>query len=93
VKTVLIHIEPSRLADAYKVMHAACGRYICVAEYYNPTPMHVPYRGHQNKLFKRDFAGELLDTYPDLRLVDYGFQYHRDQAPQDDVTWFLLEKR
>jgi spore coat polysaccharide biosynthesis protein SpsF len=26
-------------------------------------------------------------------LVDYGFAYHRDPAfPQDDITWFLLEK-
>jgi hypothetical protein len=28
-----------------------------------------------------------------LRLVDYGFVYRRDPAhPQDDLTWFLLEK-
>jgi spore coat polysaccharide biosynthesis protein SpsF len=27
-------------------------------------------------------------------LVDYGFAYHRDpNFPQDDITWFLLEKR
>jgi spore coat polysaccharide biosynthesis protein SpsF len=26
-------------------------------------------------------------------LIDYGFVYHRDTAhPQDDITWFLLEK-
>ncbi|NDB35890.1 MAG: pseudaminic acid biosynthesis-associated methylase, partial [Flavobacteriia bacterium] len=43
---------------------------------------------------KRDFAGELLDTFPDLRLVDYGFAYKRDTSfPQDDITWFLLEKQ
>ena len=34
------------------------------------------------------------NTAKDLRLVDYGFSYHRDRAfPQDDITWFLLEKR
>jgi spore coat polysaccharide biosynthesis protein SpsF len=44
-------------------------------------------------LFKRDFAGDLLDRFPGLVLVDYGFVYHRDKAfPQDDMTWFLLEK-
>jgi hypothetical protein len=44
--------------------------------------------------FKRDFAGEIMDRFPDLRLVDYGFVYHRDpQFPQDDFTWFLMEKR
>ena len=27
-------------------------------------PIEVPYRGHRNRLFKRDFAGEILDRYP-----------------------------
>ena len=68
-------------------------RYICVIEYYNPTPVTVQYRGHANMLFKRDFAGEMLDRFAGLRLVDYGFVYHRDRFPQDDLTWFLMEKR
>ena len=63
-------------------------------EYYNPTPVEVTYRGNTGKLFKRDFAGELLDKYSDLELVDYGFIYHRDNCfPQDDITWFLMEKK
>lgn len=45
------------------------------------------------KNYLRDFAGELLDKYEDLELVEYGFTYHRDkQFPQDDSTWFLLKK-
>ena len=40
----------------------------------------MPYRGHTARLFKRDFAGEMLDRFSDLRLVDYGFRYHRDLA-------------
>jgi len=40
-----------------------------------------------------DFAGEVLDSYSEMRLLDYGFAYHRDTAcKQDDTTWFLLEK-
>jgi spore coat polysaccharide biosynthesis protein SpsF len=36
----------------------------------------------------------MLEKYPDLKLIDYGFCYKRDPAfPQDDVTWFLLGKR
>ena len=63
-----------------------------INEYFNPTPVSIPYRGHENKLFKRDFAGELIDSYS-LKLVDYGFVYSRDNLyPQDDMTWFLLEK-
>jgi spore coat polysaccharide biosynthesis protein SpsF len=53
----------------------------------------VEYRGYKARLFKRDFAGEMLDKYRDLSLLDYGFVYHRDpNFPQDDVNWFLLEK-
>lgn len=92
VKTVMIHIAPEFLPKVYELLYRSSGRYICVVEYYNPTPVEVTYRGHSERLFKRDFAGEILDRYPDLRLVDYGFVYHRGSFPQDDVTWFLLEK-
>jgi spore coat polysaccharide biosynthesis protein SpsF len=33
-----------------------------------------------------------MDRYPDLKLIDYGFHYHRDRYPQDDITYFLLKK-
>jgi len=94
IKGVLIHLAPERLADAYAKLHAASRRWILLAEYYNPTPVEIDYRGHAGKLFKRDFAGELIDRYPDLRLVDYGFCYHRDPVfPTGDANWFLLEKQ
>lgn len=93
VKGVLIHINPDMLPAVYQKLYALSRRYVLVCEYYNPSPVAVPYRGHADRLFKRDFAGEMIDRYPDLRLVDYGFVYRRDSAfPQDDVTWFLLEK-
>ena len=39
------------------------------------------------------WAGEIMDKFPDLKLVDYGFNYHRDyNFSQDDSNWFLLEK-
>lgn len=91
---ILIHINPDALPAVYDNLYAASGRLILVAEYYNPAPVAIPYRGHSDRLFKRDFAGEILDRFSDLRLVDYGFQYHRDpNFPADDLTWFLLEKR
>ena len=93
-KGVLIHIEPSCLPDLYDRMVRACGRYLLIAEYYNPTPVALAYRGHSDRLFKRDFAGELMDRHPQMHLVDYGFVWRRDPvAPQDDITWFLLERR
>lgn len=91
---VLIHINPKELSVVYEKLYHSSRKYICIAEYYNPTPVEIPYRGHTEKLFKRDFAGEFMDRYPDCSLVDYGFQYHRDPYfPKDDVTWFLLEKK
>jgi pseudaminic acid biosynthesis-associated methylase len=91
---VLIHVAPERLGEAYAALMRQSRRYVMVAEYYNPTPVEVPYRGHDARLFKRDFAGELLDAYPTLRLVDYGFIWRRDPVfAGDDATWFLMEKR
>lgn len=93
-KGVLIHINPDKLASAYDLMYRSSSRYILLSEYYNPIPVAINYRGHAERLFKRDFAGELMDAFPDLFLVDYGFVYHRDPTfPQDDMNWFLMEKR
>jgi spore coat polysaccharide biosynthesis protein SpsF len=93
-KGVLIHINPDQLPNAYSQLYKYTRKYICIAEYYNPTPVSVPYRGHADRLFKRDFAGEMLDKYPDLQLVSYGFVYRRDPVhPLDDISWFLLERR
>jgi spore coat polysaccharide biosynthesis protein SpsF len=93
IKGVLIHINPNCLEQVYDRLYESSDRYICIVEYYNPTPVEITYRGHQGKLFKRDFAGELLDRFKNLQLLDYGFVYHRDiHFPQDDLTWFLLEK-
>lgn len=93
IKGVLIHINPDLLATVYEKLYQASNRFVLVCEYYNPTPVSIPYRGHSDRLFKRDFAGEMMEKYPDLALVDYGFAYHLDQAfPQDDITWFLMKK-
>jgi spore coat polysaccharide biosynthesis protein SpsF len=93
IKGVLIHINPNQLDLVYQKLYASSHKYILIAEYYNPSPVMIPYRGNNDRLFKRDFAGEMLNKYPDLILVDYGFTYRNDPVfPQDDITWFLLEK-
>ena len=94
IKGVLIHINPEYLKVVYEKLYNYSKKYILIVEYYNPMPVEISYRGHEGKLFKRDFAGEMLDMYKDMSLVDYGFLYHRDNNfPQDDMTWFLLEKK
>ena len=93
-KGVLIHLNPDKIEEAYNVLFNSMKKYLIIAEYYNPTPVEVPYRGNNGYLFKRDFAGEFLELYKDTTaLIDYGFVYHRDKIfPQDDITWFLIEK-
>lgn len=94
IKGVLIHINPEMLPVVYEKLYRSSSQFILIGEYYNPSPVGISYRGHSDRLFKRDFAGEMLDLYTDLSLVDYGFSYRRDPAfPQDDITWFLLKKK
>lgn len=93
VRGVLIHINPDKLPEVYDRLYQSTREFILVAEYYNTVPVALPYRDHEERLFKRDFAGEMLDRFPDLSLQAYGFRYHRDPLfPQDDITWFLLKK-
>lgn len=93
IKGVLIHINPEWLPQVYDTLYKATKKYLLLCEYYNPSPVSINYRGHNERLFKRDFCGEMLDRYSDLKLVDYGFVYRRDpNFRQDDITWFLIEK-
>jgi pseudaminic acid biosynthesis-associated methylase len=93
-KGVLIHISPDELPLVYKKMAEASSRYVMIAEYYNPTPVGIDYRGHENRLFKRDFAGEFLQVNPEFKLVDYRFHYKKAvNFSQDDITWFLMERK
>ncbi|GAA6134915.1 hypothetical protein NBRC116188_17050 [Oceaniserpentilla sp. 4NH20-0058] len=92
-KGVLIHINPDMLNSVYDSLYKASKKYILVAEYYNPTPVSIEYHGEKDKLFKRDFAGDMLARFNDLKLIDYGFLYRHDpNFPQDDISWFLMEK-
>ena len=91
-KTVLIHVNQAYLNSIYEKLYNSAKKYILIYEYYNPTPVSVEYRGYKDMLFKRDFAGEIMSLYQNLKLLDYGFLYKRDKFKHNDITWFLLEK-
>ena len=93
VKGVLIHLNPRMLSKTYDLLYKTSKRYILISEYYNHTPVKIRYRGYANRLFKRDFAGEILDRFKDLKLIGYGFKYYREDVFNDDLTWFLLKKK
>ena len=93
VKGVLIHMPPNKLKKIYNLLFKLSKKYILICEYYYPTPVNVTYRGYKNRLFKRDFAGEILKKFKKLKLIDYGFVYKNDpNYPLNDISWFLLKK-
>ena len=91
---VLIHQNPDLLPDFYAKLYKHSSKYILINEYFSPYPTEVKYRGHEGKLFKRDFAKEFWDLYPTARLIDYGFLWKHDNfLKSDDTNWFLFEKK
>ena len=88
---VMIHIPESELAPACREIYRVTRGHIACLEYFSPTPETIPYRGHDQLLFKRDFGGFWLDLFPDLSLVDYGFFWKRVSG-LDDLTWWLFKK-
>lgn len=90
----LIHQNPNNLKNIYKKIHDSCKNkgYVLIAEYFSSNPTKVIYRRKKDMLFKRDFAGEFVSIFKKSRIIDYGFFYHKDKYPQDDITWFLIKK-
>ena len=60
---VLIHLSPRKLPQTYSKIFKLSKKYIFIEEYFNPTPVTIPYRENKNKLFKRDFAKEIMKKY------------------------------
>lgn len=93
-KGFLIHVAPENLESVYRKIYETAKYYILICEYYSKQPQEIVYRGNAGSLWKRDFCGEIMDQYPDLELLDYGFVYDRDPVyMQDSITWWLLEKK
>jgi pseudaminic acid biosynthesis-associated methylase len=88
---VLIHVAPERLEATCREIHRVAHRYIACIEYFSSAPEERTYRGHEGKLFKRDFGGFWWDLFPDLTFVDGGFFWKRATG-LDDLTWWLFAK-
>ncbi len=88
---VLIHIHPDHLLASMREIHRVAKRYVVCIEYFSDKPEMIPYRGHDDRLFKRDFGGYYMDNFPDLKLVDYGFAWKRVTG-LDNLTWWVFEK-
>jgi len=88
---VLIHVDPSLLEKTMREIHRVSAKYVFCAEYFSPKAETIPYRGESDLLFKNDFGSLYLDSFPDLKLVDYGFFWRRTTV-MDDITWWLFRK-
>ncbi len=66
---VLIHISPADLPLALNEIHRCAKTWIWGMEYYAPEVVQVNYRGHDDLLWKMDYAKRYLDRFGDLELV------------------------
>tara|TARA_B100001121_G_C18650877_1_gene604022 strand:+ start:536 stop:1147 length:612 start_codon:yes stop_codon:yes gene_type:complete len=92
---VLIHQNPKYLKKIYNKMYKFTNKYLYIQEYFNPDPVEIKYRGHKDKLFKRDFAKEIQTNHKSLKLIDYGFFWKEDPKFKkncDNSNWFLFKK-
>jgi len=88
---VLIHIHPDNLLASISEIHRVAKKYVVCIEYFADKPTDIPYRGHSEALFKRDFGSFYLDNFPKLKVVDYGFFWNRITT-LDNLTWWVFEK-
>lgn len=88
---VLIHIHPDDLLTACTELYRVSRRYVLCAEYFSPEPEERRYRGHEGLLFKRDFGGFFMDSFPDLKLLGHGFLWKRVTG-LDNLHWWAFQK-
>lgn len=88
---VLIHIPPDQLQASMKEIHRVARRWIICAEYFSPSEEMIPYRGHDNALWRRDYGSLYLDQFPDLRCQTCVFAWKR-MTGLDNLTFWVLEK-
>lgn len=88
---VLIHISPQDINDVLDEIYRCSKKYIWGSEYFSAEYTKVNYRGHNELLWKTNFAELYLDRFSDLQLVkERKYPYLEDKKLVDHV--FLLKK-
>lgn len=87
---VLIHVPSDILIPSVRELYRISSRYILCAEYFSPVERKIPYHGHDDALWLRDYGGVYMDNFK-LKLLGWGFCWKRI-TKMDDLTWFLFEK-
>jgi pseudaminic acid biosynthesis-associated methylase len=87
---LLIHIAPADLPKVLGEIHRVAQRWILGSEYYAESPTGVSYRGHENLLWKDDFAQLYLRQFADLQVIQEQRLPYLNNANID--TMFLLRR-
>ena len=87
---VLIHVPLGSLGAAIRELHRVSRRYLLSIEYFADEETVIPYRGHDDLLWKRDFLAHFEEQLPTLRLLGSG-DLTIDQG-FDRARWWLLER-
>jgi pseudaminic acid biosynthesis-associated methylase len=87
---VLIHIPPADLGGVLTEICRVSRQYVLAIEYFSEKETAIPYRGHDDLLWKRNFLLHYQTRCPGLALVRSG--YWGPEHGFDRVHWWLLEK-
>lgn len=87
---VLIHVALGDLPRALREICRVSRRHVLAIEYFAEEETVIPYRGHDDLLWKRDFLAHYRRECPDLRPVRQG--YWGPEAGFDRTHWWLLER-
>ena len=87
---VLIHIKLDDLPKAIDEMYRVSSKYLLVIEYFAEKETVIPYHGHNDMLWKRDFKKQFEQRYPTLKLIRSGYWDKSDGF--DRTHWWLFEK-
>jgi pseudaminic acid biosynthesis-associated methylase len=88
---VLIHVSPADLAFALDEIHRCARNWIWGMEYYAPEVARVNYRGHDDLLWKMDYAQGYLDRFGDLDLIREQRLPYLNSANVD--TMYLMKRK
>jgi len=87
---LLIHISPADLPRVLHEIHRVARTWILGSEYYAPNLTEINYRGHEDLLWKDDFAKLYQHQFADLQLLQEERLPYLN-SPNTD-TMFLLQR-
>ena len=88
---LLIHLSPNDILAAMRELRRCTRKYLWGFEYYSEDYSEVNYRGHQNLLWKADFAKMYLQRFADLELINE-MRFKNIDNPANVDSMFLLQK-